>query len=282
MADLLHQFINFEGIGELLPLVTWSLLAAVVLGVLAGIIGPMIAARDLAFAVHGTSELSFAGAAAALLAGINVGWGAVAGSLVAAVLLGVLGVRARDRNAIIGVLLPFGLGLGVLFLSMYKGRSSNKFGLLAGQIVALDQTQFVQLCVVGAVALAILLPIWRPLFFASADPAVARARGVPLALVSIAFMIALGLVTAIAVQMVGALLVLSLLITPSAAALKLATRPLTVGCLSVLFAVVAAVGGIVLSLGPGLPIAPYVTTISFVIYLLCALVERLRNAGVRT
>lgn len=269
--------INFTDFAELLPLVTSSLIAGAVLGVLAGLIGPMIHARDLAFAVHGTSELSFAGASVALFLGVGVTAGAVAGSLVAAVILGVLGVRAKDRNASIGIMLPFGMGIGVLFLSLYKGRSSNKFGLLTGQIVAVDTTQLTTLCLVAALVALILAAVWRPLFFASADPEVARARGVPMRFLSILFMVLLGLTTAMAIQLVGALLVLSLLITPTAAAARVTARPSALSALSVVFAVTAAVGGIMLSLGPGLPVSPYVTTISFLIYLICLPIGALRR-----
>lgn len=273
----MDTIINFNNFGQLLPLVQGSLVAGLILGAIAGVIGPMIHARDLSFAVHGTSELSFAGAAAALLFGMNVSTGAILGSLLAAVILGLFGVRARDRNSAIGILLPFGLGIGVLCLGLYKGRSSNKFGLLTGQIVAMESAQLLQLVAVALIIVAVLVPIWRPLFFASVDPEVAAARGVPVRVLSIIFMLVLGLATAMAVQIVGALLVLSLLITPTAAAARVTVRPLTLSILSVLFAVTAAVGGILLSLGPGLPISPYVTTVSFLIFLVCVGVGRVRT-----
>ena len=269
--------INFNDFATLVPLVTGSIIAGLILGVVSGLIGPMIHARDLAFAVHGTSELSFAGASVALYFGTSVTGGAVAGSLVAAVILGMLGVRAKERNASIGVMLPFGLGIGMLFLSLYDGRSSNKFGLLAGQIVAMESTQITTLAAVAALVTAVLAFIWRPLFFASVDPEVARARGVPMRTLSILFMVLLGLTTAMAVQLVGALLVLSLLITPTAAASKITVRPTMLVVWSILFAVVSAVGGILLSLGPGLPISPYVTTVSFLIYLVCLIIGAIRN-----
>ncbi|MEA5639640.1 metal ABC transporter permease [Cutibacterium granulosum] len=269
--------INFNDFATLVPLVTGSIIAGLILGVVSGFIGPMIHARDLAFAVHGTSELSFAGASVALYFGASVTGGAVAGSLVAAVILGMLGVRAKERNASIGVMLPFGLGIGMLFLSLYDGRSSNKFGLLAGQIVAMESTQITTLAAVAALVTAVLAFIWRPLFFASVDPEVARARGVPMRTLSILFMVLLGLTTAMAVQLVGALLVLSLLITPTAAASKITVRPSMLVVWSILFAVVSAVGGILLSLGPGLPISPYVTTVSFLIYLVCLVIGSIRS-----
>ena len=122
--------------------------------------------------------------------------GAVTGSVLAAVVIGALGVRARERNSIIGVLMPFGLGLGVLFLSLYKGRSANKFGLLTGQIVAIDTPQLSWLIVIGRGGAGELLVMWRPLRFASLDPEVAAARGVPVRLLSPIFMLVLGLAIA--------------------------------------------------------------------------------------
>jgi zinc/manganese transport system permease protein len=115
------QLFNFDDYGALLWLVRNSILAGAVLGVVGGLIGTFVMTRDLAFAVHGISELSFAGAAAALLFGANVMVGSVVGSLIAAVLIGVLGARARERNSITAVLMPFGLGLGILCLALYQG-----------------------------------------------------------------------------------------------------------------------------------------------------------------
>ena len=206
------------------------------LGIIGGLISVFVMMRDLPFAVHGISELSFAGAAGALLIGVNVVVGAVTGSLLAAVVIGALGVRARERNSIIGVLMPFGLGLGVLFLSLYKGRSANKFGLLTGQIVAIDTPQLSWLIAIGLVVLASLFVMWRPLRFASLDPEVAAARGVPVRLLSPIFMLVLGLAIAASVQVVGALLVLSIVCTPAAAAMRVTASPRVTVALSVGFA----------------------------------------------
>jgi zinc/manganese transport system permease protein len=277
MGDALRQVLSFDGIWELLPIARQSILAGVLLGVIAGVVGPMIHARDLAFAVHGTSELSFAGAACALFLGFNVVGGGLIGSLVAASVFGLMGVRAKERNSVIGIILPFGLGLGVLVLALYRGRSSNKFGLLAGQIVAVDNSQLLALTAVAATVLVILLPIWRPLFFASVDEQVAVARGVPVRTLSFVFMVVLGLAVAMTVQLVGALLVMAMLITPTAAAARVTARPAMVTLLSVAFGVFAMAAGIVLSLAPGLPISPYVTTISFLIYLACRGIAALRS-----
>jgi zinc/manganese transport system permease protein len=190
------------------------------------------------------------------------------------VLIGLLGARARERNSVIGVLMPFGLGLGILFLSLSTTRSANRFGLLTGQVVSVNTPQVVAVAVVALVVLLALLLIWRPLLFASVDEDVATARGVPVRILSLAFMVLLALTVSIAVQTVGALLVLALLVTPAAAALRVASSPVVVSVLSMVFALVAIVGGILLALGAAIPISPYVTTISFAIYAVCRLLGR--------
>ena len=277
MDDIWSQIFDFSDYGQLLVLLQNSIIAGAVLGVVGGLIGVFVMSRDMAFAVHGISELSFAGAAAGLLFGIGVVEGALAGSILAALLIGILGSRARDRNSIIAVLMPFGLGLGILCLALYPGRSANKFGLLTGQIVAVDDPRLTSLLVISAIVVAGLLLTWRPLTFASVDADVAAARGVPTRAMSIWFMLLLGLAVAVSVQIVGSLLVLSVLVTPAAAALRVSKSPITVPVLSTLFAVGSLVGGILLALGSSVPISPYVTTISFLIYVVCRIVERVRR-----
>jgi len=277
MDHLWSQLFQFDNYAELLVLVRNSIIAGAVLGLTGGLIGVFVMARDMAFAVHAISELSFAGAAAGLLFGIGVVQGSLAGSLAAALLIGLLGSRARNRNSIIAVLMPFGLGLGILCLSLYSGRAANKFGLLTGQIVAVDNPRLTALMIICGIVIIGLLVVWRPLMFISIDAQVAEARGVPNAALSIVFMILLGLATAVSVQIVGSLLVLSILVTPAAAALRVSASPVLVPLLSVLFAVVAMVGGIMLALGGSVPISPYVTTLSFLIYLVCRLVGPLRK-----
>ncbi len=277
--DFWSQVFNFTDYGELLALLHNSIIAGAVLGIVGGLIGVFVMSRDMAFAVHGISELSFAGAAAGLLFGVGVVEGSIAGSIVAALLIGLLGARARDRNSIIAVLMPFGLGLGILCLSLYPGRSANKFGLLTGQIVAVDDPKLNSLIAISIVVVLGLLLVWRPLTFASVDADVASARGVPVQGLSIVFMLLLGLAVAVSVQIVGSLLVLSILVTPAAAALRVSSSPIVVPLLSTLFAVTSLVGGIMLALGASVPISPYVTTISFAIYVVCRLIAWRRGAG---
>jgi len=270
------DIINFDNYDQLLPLVANSIWAGALLALIGGLVGVFVMHRELAFAVHGISELSFAGAAVFLLIGLDVVFGSVFGSFIAAAIIAVLGEKARDRNSIVGVLMPFGLGIGILALALYPGRAANKFGLLTGQIVAIDDPKLTAMIVISSIVLVALFLIWRPLSFASLDQEVAVARGVNSRLLGIVFILLLGLAVAAAVQIVGALLVLALLVTPAAAALRLSNSQVMVPLLSVLFAMIAMVGGTLLALGGTLPISPYVTTISFVIYLVARVIAKVR------
>ncbi|WP_018117984.1 metal ABC transporter permease [Corynebacterium mastitidis] len=257
-----------------------ALLAAALLGLLSGVIAPLIVMRRMSFSVHATSELALMGASAALLAGINIGLGAVVGSIAAAVVLAVLGFRGQQDSAI-GVVMSFGLGLSVLFIHLYPGNSSTALALLTGQIVGVSSASLWWLAGITAVVLGAVALWWRPLLFASADPLMAAASGVPVRLVSMGFAVLVGLAAAQSVQIVGALLVMALLITPGASAVQVTSSPLRAVALSVLFAEIAAVGGFVLSLAPGLPVSVFVTSLSFALYLVCRGVGWWRGRAVR-
>ena len=245
-GDLLSRIFVFERYGELVQLLQNSILAGAVLGIIGGFVGVFVMMRDHAFAVHG--------------------------SIVSALLIGILGVKKHDSNSVIGALMPFGLGLGILFLSLYQGRSANKFSLLTGQIVSVDADQLGNMIGGAIVIITILVLVWRPLSFASLDPEVAHAKGVPMRALSLVFMVVLGIAVALSVQVVGSLLVLALLITPAAAAMQVTASPLRTLLLSVLFAEAAIVGGILLALAGSLPISPYVTSVSFFIYIVCRVI----------
>ena len=128
---------DFTDYGTLLLWVLPSLIVALMLGMVGGLLSTLVIHRDSSFAVHGISELSFAGAAIALLIGMDVTFGSIVGSLVAAAIIGAISGKPRERNSLTAVLMPFGLGVGILALSLYHGRAASKFGLLTGQIVSL-------------------------------------------------------------------------------------------------------------------------------------------------
>ena len=239
-----------------------SLIASALLGILSGVMTSLIVLRQMSFSVHATSELALMGASAALLFGLNLGFGAVAGAIVAAIILAVLGFKGQQDSAI-GVVMSFGLGLSVLFLHLYPGNANTAMTLLTGQIVGVSSASVWLLAATTVVILAAVAILWRPMLFASADPVMAQAAGVPTRFISVAFAVLVGLAAAQSVQIVGSLLVMALLITPGAAAVQITSSPLRAVMWATIFAEVSAVGGFVLSLAPGLPVSVFVTTISF-------------------
>ncbi len=256
-----------------------ALIAAAILGLISGIITPLVVMRQMSFTVHGTAELALLGASAALLAGISVGAGAIVGSVIAAILLALLGFRG-GQDAIVGVFLSFGLGLSVLFIHLYPGRTNASFSLLTGQIIGVTQGSLWVLATIAAIVVITVALFWRPLLFASADPVMAAACGVNVRLMAVIFAILTGLVAAQGIQIVGALLIISLVITPGAAAAHVTASPKTALVLSIIFAEIAAVGGVVLSLAPGLPVSVFVTSLSFTIYVVCRVIGWRRSRRV--
>lgn len=256
-----------------------ALLAALLLGIVSGAIAPLIVMRKMSFAAHSTGELALMGAAAALLFGFSVSWGALIGAVLAAVALTALGQKEQD--AIVAVVLSFGMGLSVLFIYLYPGRSSAAFSLLTGQIVGVSSASLGILAVLAALVVATMALLWRPLLFATVDPVLAAASGVKVRVLALVFAALIGVVASQGVQIVGALLLIALLITPGAAAVKVTSNPVLAVVLSGTFSVVSAVGGLVASLAPGLPVSVFVTTLSFVIYLVCRGIAWMRSRHVQ-
>jgi len=262
-----------------------ALWAGAVVALVSGAIGVFVVARGMSFAVHAISELGFTGAAGALVIGIDPVLGMIGGSLLVGLVLGFLSLRGRERDSAIGAVLAFGLGVGVLFLSLYQGYATEATNLLFGSIVGVSDPQLRDLAIVGVVVLLGLAVLYRPLFFSSVDPEIAAARGVPLRALSVAIFLLLALTTAEAIQVVGVLLVLTLVITPAAAALRLTGRPALALLLSVAIALVSTEGGILLSLAQS-SIAPerpwptsfFITALSFAAYL-AARVKAVSGAG---
>jgi zinc/manganese transport system permease protein len=256
-----------------LPFAQHALVAGTLIALICGLIGPFVIARSMAFAVHGAAELSFTGAAAGLVIASDPVAGALLGSVVVAGLIGILGERPRERDSAIGVVLAAGLGLGVLLLSHYQGYATAATNILFGDIFGVSTSAILLLVGLAVIVAISMVTIYRPLLFASVDPELARARGVKTRLLGFVFLLLLAVTVTEAAQIVGTLLVLSLAITPAAAAQRLAAAPLAVTGLSILLALVATDGGILCSLsGSSVPPTVFVTGISFGLYVVARLV----------
>ncbi len=262
------------GIGFLLqqPFAQHALLAAALVAISCGLIGPFVVTRGMAFAVHGTAELAFTGAAAGLLINNNPVVGALVGAVVVAGLIALFGARQRERDSAIGVILAFGLGIGVLLLGFYQGFATAATNILFGNIFGVSGSQLIVLLVIGVIVVAVMGTWYRPLLFASVDPDAAEARGVPVRGLGLLFLVVLALTVTGAAQVVGTLLVLSLAITPAAAAQRLSASPLAVAGLSIVFAVVAADGGLLASFQSNVKASVFITTVSFAIYVVARII----------
>jgi zinc/manganese transport system permease protein len=241
--------------------------AGFVVALVAGAVGYFVVLRALTFAGHALSHVGFAGATGALLVGVAPFWGLLAFTLGASVLMGLLGERLRGRDVAVGVVLTLSLGLGVLFLSLYTSHATQATTLLFGNVFGVGRDSLIDLAVLAVASLAALAVISRPLLFATLDPELAEAKGLSLRLISVLFLLIVGVAVAEAVQVVGILLVFALMVGPGAAAQRL-TQGLGAGvALAVLLAVAATWAGIALAYVTDWPPTFWITALSASAYL---------------
>jgi zinc/manganese transport system permease protein len=193
--------------------------------------------------------------------------GLLGGASVSAIFIGALGVRLRGRDNLIGVTLAFGLGLGVLFISLYRQYATQAFAILFGTITGVSRDDVYVMIGVGAATLAVLALVYRPLTFLTVDPEVAEARGVPVQILGVVFLLIMAMAIVEAVQVVGVLLILTLMITPGAAAERLTAQPGRAILFGVVIALFCTLGGISLALLINAPVSFFVTSLSFLVYL---------------
>jgi zinc/manganese transport system permease protein len=256
-----------------------AIAAGIVVAIVSGIVSRFVVARNMSFAVHALAELGFTGATGAILFGISPVIGLLGGTTITALIIGLLGVRVRERDAVVGVVMAFGLGLGVLFLTLYPRYATEAFAILFGTITGVSRGDVLLLLIIGAATLVALAVVYRPLTFATVDPEVAEARGVPVGALAIVFLLIMAAAVAEAVQVVGVLLILTLLITPGATAERLTAMPGRATAISVGLALFCVLGGILLALVTNLPVSVYVTSLSFAGYMLARFVVGPRTLG---
>ena len=234
------------------PFVQHALLAGTAIAVLCGLVGYFVVLRAQVFAGDALSHVAYAGAFGALAAGVDLRFGLFAATIGVGLLLGLLGGRSGGDDVVIGTTFAWVLGLGVLFVSIYTTNGSTGNGavnatVLFGSIFGISGSAAVTAAWIAGVVLVLLAVIGRPLLFASVDPAVALARGVPVTAVGAIFLALVGATAAEASQAVGALLLLGLLAAPAAAAQRLSDRPGVGLALAVALALVAVWGGLSLA-----------------------------------
>jgi zinc/manganese transport system permease protein len=241
--------------------------AGTVVAIIAGIVGYFVVLRRSSFAAHSLAHIGFAGAAGAVLFGINPVFGLLLFTSGGGLSMAVLGPRAAHRDVQIGIVLAFLLGLGVLFISLYTGYATAAYSVLFGEILGISNADVLLTLIVGLVLLCIVAIVYRPLLFASLDEDVAEAKGIPTLLIGIIFMLLVAVATSIAVQVVGVLLIFSLMVTPAAIAQQIARRPQRAIIISVVIALMATWLGLFISFYEPYPVSFFITSIVFVLYL---------------
>lgn len=248
--------------------------AGTIVAVVVAIVGFFVVLRGLTFAGDALAHVGFTGAAGVLLIGVSPTLGMFFACVLGGLVMGFLGERVRGRDVAIGIVMAFALGLGALFLSLYTRYATEAFSILFGTILGVSRRDLLLTGVAGAAALAALLVIGRPLLFASVDPEVAEARGVPVRFLSAFFFVILAIAVAQAVQVVGVLLLLTMLVGPAATAGYLTRRPGKVIALSVVIALVETWAGITVAYYEKAPVSFFIASISFGLYILARFIGR--------
>jgi len=240
--------------------------AAGIAAAVAGTVGYFLVLRGQVFAGHALSHVGFTGATGALLFGLSPLTGLVAFTVVAGIGMGLFGEKLAERDVAIGMVLSLALGMGLLFLHFYTSAATQAAALLFGNVLGVDSAALVALVGLAVVTLAALALIFRPLVFASLQPELAEARGVPVRFVSALFLAIVAVAVAECAQIVGVLLVFTLMVGPAAAATNL-TRPLGAAvALSAVLALAEAWGGLTLAFYTDWPTSFWITALSGIVF----------------
>ena len=249
--------------------------AAAVVALVAGLVGSFLVLRGQTFAGHALAHVGFTGATGAVLVGMAPLWGLVLATVAGGVGMGLLGERLQQRDVAIGVVLAASLGLGLLFLHFFTAYAGQATALLFGNVLGVDAATLRLLLGLGVACLAGLAAIARPLLFASLQPEMAEARGVPVRLLSTLFLALVGLATAECTEVVGVLLVFTLMVGPAAAAQQVTGRFALAAALAAALALAEAWAGIMLAYQTDWPASFWITALSTAAYGMACLWRRL-------
>jgi len=244
-----------------------TFLAGSCVAVVAAVAGYFMVVRGLTFAGHALPNIGFAGAAGAVLLGIDPVIGLYIFTIGAAISIGLLSKEVNERDTSIGIIMTFALGIGILFLSLYSGYAERVYSILFGQIVGISQLDVLITAISSLLTLGMFLALFRPLLFSSFDQEVALARGVPVRLLAMIFLILIAITVSLSVQVVGALLVFTLLVGPAATAIRIVQRPLWTIVIAIILGVAYTWLGIFFAANSNWPVSFYIATLSFGVYL---------------
>ena len=267
MIDTLSTYLGYD-------FVQHALIAGTLSAILGAVVGYFVIIRSSGFAAHSLAHIGFAGAAGAALVGLSPLEGMLILTVGAGVFMGAAGDKVNRSDLAIGMVLSMSLGFGTLFLKLYSGYAGQAKSILFGEIFGVSETQLVTMAILSILSLGASAIFSRKLLFASVQPRLAEARGLSLPALSMAFMAVLAISVTLASQVVGILLVFTLVIAPAGIAVRMC-RSFWPGILvSVVLGVVVVWTGILLDCVTTYPATFWITTIFFVIYALVEVYHR--------
>jgi zinc/manganese transport system permease protein len=243
------------------PFMQHAMVGGSLVAIAAGLLGYFVVTRQNAFAAHALAHIGFPGATGAILVGAPITLGLAVFCVGGGLLIGLFGKRVAEREIATGTVLAMATGLGVLFASLASANASTTTSVLFGNLLAISRQELIVFAAFTAFVVLTLAVIARPLTFASVDPAVAEARGLPVRALGVAFVVLLALTITMAVQVVGTLLLFALVVTPAATALRITARPGLVAAAAVALALAAVWGGLVLAAMFDLPPSFFVVSL---------------------
>lgn len=247
--------------------------AGTIVAIVAGIVGYFVVLRRSSFAAHALSHIGFAGAAGAVLIGLNPLFGLLLFTGGSGIVMALLGRKVASRDVEIGTVLAFMLGLGVLFISLYSGYATEAYSILFGEILGISAGNVAITLVAGLVILLAVSMVYKPLLFSSLDEDVAEAKGLSLIGLGVIFMLLVAVATSIAVQVVGVLLIFALMVTPAAIAQRLTKRPFRGMIISVVIALMVTWFGLFVSFYEPYPVSFFIASAVFLLYILTRILQ---------
>lgn len=249
------------------PFIQNAFLAGSLVAIVAAVVGYFLLTRGLTFAGHALSHIGFAGAAGALVLGIDPVIGLLVFTISAGIGIALLGRQLRERDVTIGVIMTLMLGIGALCISLYSGYAERAYSILFGAILGISRADVLITAGFCVATLVFLAFIFRPLLFSSFDPEVAEARGVPVRALAVIFLVMVAVTVSMSVQVVGVLLIFTLLVGPAATASRLTSQPMNAILLAVILGLSYTWIGIFLAINGTWPVSFYIATIAFATYL---------------
>lgn len=258
-----------------------AFIASTFVAIVAAVVGYFLLIRGLTFAGHALAHIGFAGAAGAVLLGVDPVYGLLAFTVAAGIGIATIGRVLRERDVAIGIFLTLALAFGILFLFFYQGYAEQAYSILFGTILGISTQDVSITAIFSAITFCVLLFLFRPLLFASFDPEVAEARGVPVKLLGILFLIIVAITVSVSVQVVGVLLVFTLLVGPAATAMRVVKNPYYAILLAILLGIFYSWIGILIAALTNLPVSFFIALLSFGTYISVRVWEFLREGGRR-